>query len=463
MLKRHAIMIAIPFALLTLPVFAANPAATPAADPAAAIDAELVRQLPAGQPGAAVLVLKDGVTVLNKGYGLANVELNVPMQPGQLFNAASVGKQFTAAAILKLAEAGKLSVQDPIRTFFPDAPAAWDSITVAQLLQHTSGIPNLFMDASFRQGAFDAHTPAQLLAAAAAKPLLAPPGSAFAYASVNYTLLAMIVEQRSGEKYADYLAHQFFVPLGMKHTQLIAEDKLVKDLATPYEAGPRVAVRWHSSLGFGAGGFAASNADLARWTLALQSGKVLQPASLQAMNTALTLPGGKRVPYGYGIRPHTLAGQTYLQSNGDVQGFHAEVVYLPASKVFVSILTNGDGILRYGLTPVAKRIATIAAGMPQYSPKTQQLPAAVLQQLAGIYLDGKEQYALEVRGGSLWVKYRVGGEWMPLDAISPTEFFYAGSRDYGIRFFNGADGRASLQWFERDVLDEESDPVFVRQ
>jgi serine beta-lactamase-like protein LACTB len=453
-------------ALLFLPLAQGASAAAPAA-PAlsvpAAIDAKLTGLFSAKAPGAAVLVMKDGATIVNRGYGLANVELHVPMQPGQVFNAASVGKQFTAAAILTLAEAGKLKLTDRLSAFFPDAPRSWDGITVAHLLQHTSGIPNLFLDAGFRQQAFEAHTPAQLLAAAATKPLLAPPGSGFAYASVNYTLLAMIVEQRSGEPYQDYVARRFFGPLGMRDTHFISNDSLIDAMATPYEEGPRLAVRWHSTLGFGGGGVATNNADLARWTLALQSGKVLQDASLQAMNTALTLADGKRVPYGYGIRPHTLAGQPYLESNGDVQGFHAEVVYLPLSKVFVSILSNGEGVLRYGLQPLAKRIATIAAGMPQYAPAARALPVAALRRLAGTYVRDKEQYVIAVRDGKLQVQYPAGASWAALDAVSPTEFFYEGSRDVGIRFASRADGKQTLQWFEIDALDDAADPVFVRE
>lgn len=448
------------FAALTLSLFAHTVSAASAAD---AINTELVRLFPANQPGAAVLVMKDGVSILNRGYGLANVELHVPMQPGQVFHVASVGKQFTAAAILKLAEAGKLKLSDPLRSFFPDAPATWDGITIAQLLQHTSGIPDLFRDESFRKQAFEAHTPAQLLTAAAAKALLAPPGSAFAYASVNYTLLAMIIEQRSGEKYQDYMAHWLFGPLGMTQTHFITDNHLIADMATPYQEGPRLAVRWHSSVGFGAGGFASNNADLARWTLALQSGKVLQPASLHAMNTPLTLNDGKRVPYGYGVRPHTLTGQPYVESNGDVQGFHAEVAYLPTSKVFVSILSNGEGVLRYGLRPLVKRIATIAAGMPQYAPTTRALPVAQLQHLAGVYVHDKEQYTLAVKDGVLQAQYSAGGGWTALEAVSPTEFFYLGNRDYGIRFSNAANGEQTLQWFEVAALDDSTDPVFVKR
>jgi serine beta-lactamase-like protein LACTB len=253
-----------------------------AATKAEAVDAELHRLFPPDRPGAAVLVMKDGVTVLNKGYGLANVELNVPMRPDHLFYAASVGKQFTAAAIMTLVEDGKLTVQSPISRFFPGIPASWNGITVEHLLHHTSGIANIFMDDGFRRHAFEAHTPQQLLDQAIAMPLLAPAGDAFAYSSANYTLLAMIIEQLSGEKYDAYLARRFFVPLGMTHTHFIQGAGLIKNVVTPYESGPTLAVRWDSSLLFGGGSYTSTNADLARWTAALQGGKVLKPASRQA-------------------------------------------------------------------------------------------------------------------------------------------------------------------------------------
>jgi D-alanyl-D-alanine carboxypeptidase len=150
---------AIALAAATMLAFAPLPGI--AATPGSTIDAELARQFPPNLPGAAVLVVKDGVTLLNKGYGLANVELNAPIQPEHLFYAASVGKQFTAAAILKLAEEGKLTLKAPIRNYFPTIPSAWDSITVENLLNHTSGIANIYTDAAFRQHGFEEHTPEQ--------------------------------------------------------------------------------------------------------------------------------------------------------------------------------------------------------------------------------------------------------------------------------------------------------------
>jgi D-alanyl-D-alanine carboxypeptidase len=293
-------------------------------------------------------------------------------------------------------------------------------------------------------------------------PLLAPVGSAFAYSSANYTLLAMIIEQVSGEKYEAYLARQFFTPLGMIHTQFIRDDGLIKGVVTPYEPGPRLAVRWSRTLLFGGGSFTSTNADLARWTTALQGGKVLNAASLKAMDTPLTLTNGKRVPYGYGLRPHTLAGEPYLRSSGDIQGFHAEVVYWPKQKVFVSMLSNSDDTVPYGLTPVAKRIALIAAGKPLHLAKEQALPDTVLQQRAGTYTNGGDRYGFQVKDGRLQVQYPAGAKWTPLLALSPTEFYYEGNSDFRIRFSTAADGHQHSQWFEINPLDDDADPVFEK-
>jgi hypothetical protein len=218
----------------------------------------------------------------------------VPVGPEQLFNVASVGKQFT----------------------------------VEHLLNHTSGIANIFMDEAFRRYAFEDHTPQQLMAQSVAMPLLAPPGDGYAYSSANYTLLAMIIEQLTGEKVDAYLARQFFAPLGMTHTHAIRDTTLIK-----------------------------------------------------------------------GLRPHTLAGQPYLQSNGDIHGSHAEVVFLPASKIFVSIL-NSEDALQTGLRPVAKRLATIAAGMPRHEVQPMTLSESALRQLAGTYRHGADSYIFQLKTGS---------------------------------------------------------------
>jgi D-alanyl-D-alanine carboxypeptidase len=168
------------------------------------------------------------------------------------------------------------------------------------------------------------------------------------------------------------------------------------------------------------------------------------------------------VPYGYGLRPHTLAGEPYLRSSGDIQGFHAEVVYWPKQKVFVSMLSNSDDTAPYGLTPVAKRIALIAAGKPLHVAKEQALPDTVLQQRAGTYTNGGDRYGFQVKDGRLQVQYPAGAKWTPLLALSPTEFYYEGNSDFRIRFSTAADGHQHSQWFEIDPLDDDADPVFEK-
>jgi serine beta-lactamase-like protein LACTB len=243
-------------------------------------------------PGAAVLVLKDGQVLLRRAYGLASVELGVPVKPDSVFHVASVGKQFTAAAILRLAEQGKLDLKAPISRYLPEVPAAWATVTVEHLLTHTSGIDNLWNDPAFQRREREDLSPAQLLAAAQAKPLLYEPSAGFTYATVNYTLLGMILERQAQQPYAEYLEAQFFKPIGMSHTTFDQTPNLVPGLVKPYAPGPKPAPFFSPTLGFGGGSFYSTTEDVARWTLALQNGKVLSPASLKAMTTAFHLKDG---------------------------------------------------------------------------------------------------------------------------------------------------------------------------
>jgi serine beta-lactamase-like protein LACTB len=127
------------------------------------------------------------------------------------------------------------------------------------------------------------------------------------------------------------------------------------------------------------------------------------------------------------------------------------------------MLSNGDDTLKYGLFPVAKRIATIAAGMPRHVPVPQTLADGVLRRHAGVYRHGDQRYTFHVKDGRLHVEYPAGAQWAPLLARSPTEFYYEANSDFRIRFGTGKDGRQSSQWFEIDVLDDDADPVFEKE
>lgn len=426
------------------------------------LDTELKKFFPANAPGAAVLIVKNGEVLIDKGYGMANLELQVPMHSDHLFHVASVGKQFTAAAILLLSERGKLNLNDKISKYLPKLPSTWNDITVEHLLSHTSGIRNLFEDESFRTNAFNPHTPEKLLERAIATPTVAAPGEKFAYATVNYTLLAIIIQKLSGESYASFIAKEILHPLNMGNTVFDHSAGIIANSVTPYQAGPRSAERFHPSVGFGGGSFYSTTADLAKWTYALHNGKVVSPSSLKAMHTRFVLNNGSTVPYGYGTRPRSLAGAPYLQSNGDIQGFHSELVYLPHSKVYVSILSNGES-LQYGLSSVVKHLAIIADHGTYTPVKYIKLGTSSLEKFAGIYKNGKDSYRLHVKDGKLYLDFGHASKWVALSAVSANEFCYDSNSYFRIRFSEANDGKRLAQWFEIDALDGEEDPVFERR
>jgi D-alanyl-D-alanine carboxypeptidase len=426
------------------------------------IDAELRAAFPSNAPGASVLVMQDGKILLKKAYGLANVELKVPARTGNLFHVASVGKQFTAAAILRLSEQHKLALNDPISKYFSGLPSSWSGIRIEHLLTHTSGIRNLFEDEKFRHAAYRSHTPAQLLAYAVAQDTIAAPGKQFSYATVNYSLLAMIIEKQSEKSYQDYLQTEFFQPLAMGHTIFDQTIGIIPNAVTPYQAGPVLAEHFDHSVGFGGGSYYSTTEDLAKWAQALHSNKILNASNTKAMHSAYQLETGGTIPYGFGTRPHQLAGEAYLQSNGDIQGFHSETVYLPKSKTYIAILSNGE-LFKYGLQPLAKRIAVIATGKKYEVAKLQTLSQAKLEKFTGHYKFQRDEYTIHSRGGKLYLEFPNSKNWVALSPLSESEFCYDSNTDFRIRFTEKTDGKHLAQWFEIDVLDDESDPVFTRE
>lgn len=425
-----------PFALLSLLALTsawAQPAPAPPKVPlVAAMDAYLQRYFKPTAPGAAVLVLKDGRPILRKAYGLASVELGVPMAPDSVFHVASVGKQFTAAAILRLAEQGKLDVKAPLGRYLPETPATWSGITVEHLLTHTSGIDNLWNDPAFRPRHGEDFTPLQLLDLAKVKPVLYPPGTGFTYATFNYTLLAMVIERLTGQPYAAHLEAQFFKPLGMNHMQWDQAPKLIPGRVQPYGQGPLPAEFHSPTNGFGGGSFFSTTEDLATWTLALQGGQVLSPAHLKAMNTAFRLTDGRNTHYGYGIRPHGTPENPYLQSNGDVPGFHSEVVYQPKQGVFVAILHNGED-LEPRLDSLAMRVAALANGAPFQEPKAVALSAAELDRLCGQYKSGNRVRTIRLDRGQLFSAFP-GNPPDRIHPLSATECCFDSDPDLRLRF-----------------------------
>jgi CubicO group peptidase (beta-lactamase class C family) len=288
----------------------------------------------------AVLVAKGPTIFLNKAYGKAVVEWNIPNSPDVKFRIGSMTKQFTAALILLTQEEGKLSVDDPIRKYLPDSPTAWEKITIADLLHHTSGIPNFIFDKRYFEWRMVSHTPAEEVALFNDKTLNFSPGTQWEYSNSNYTLLGMILEKVTGRRYGDLLRERILDPLGMKDSGLDDDDLILPERAEGYQPGAKgiVPVRSLSmSVGWATGSMYSTTRDLLRWERGLFGGKVLSASSLKQMTT----PG--KGNYGGGVFVSRRDDIEVVEHGGSIDGFNSYMIYVPARNIAVIVLSNVSG------------------------------------------------------------------------------------------------------------------------
>lgn len=292
-------------------------------------------------PGLAVAVVKNGDAMLVKGYGEANVEHHVPVKPATVFQSGSVGKQFTATAVMLLVQDGKIALTDSITKYFPNAPASWKGITVRHLLTHTSGIPDYTTDAmDYRRD----YTEEQLEQMAFGLTPEFPPGSRWNYSNTGYILLGIIVHKASGQFYGDVLRDRVFKPLGMGTARVISEADIVPNRAAGYVLAKGelknqdwVAPKLNTTAD---GSLYLSLEDYLAWDRGLREKKVLTPASWAAIFTPVTLTSGKAYPYGFGWSIDTVAGKPRLHHGGAWQGFQAYISRYLGDDMTIVVLSN---------------------------------------------------------------------------------------------------------------------------
>jgi D-alanyl-D-alanine carboxypeptidase len=383
----------------------------------------------------AVLVAVDGRPVLRRGVGLADRELGVAATPEMKFRIGSITKQFTATAILQLQEAGKLSIDDPVSKYYPDAPAAWSKITLRELLTHTSGIPSYTALPAFfdREGRLP-HTPDELIRLTRDKPLEFEPGAGYAYDNSGYILLGYVVEKVSGERYADYLKRYIFEPLGMTGSGYDEDAPIIAGRARGYQRGPDGAWRnapfLDMSVPFAAGSLYSTVDDLLRWDQALYAARPLSSASLKAM---LTDYGHH---YGFGFEIDQKWGQDRIWHNGGIHGFTSSFQRYPKARVTAVALSNE---ITQSTDKLASDLAGLCLGADVYPPMVPEPPSA-LAAYAGYYEITPLLVAkLDAQGGIL-VGHVEGEPDLRLFPEGGGKFF-ARTADISVAFQRGPDGQ----------------------
>ena len=304
-------------------------------------------------PGLSLLVSRDGKIVRAQGYGLANVELQVPVKPETVFQSGSVGKQFTATAVMMLVEEGKMKLDDSITKYVEGAPATWQPVTIRQLLSHTAGFTDYPKNFDFRKD----YTEAQLLKTVEGIPLAFPSGTKWSYSNLGYLTLGVLIHQATGEFYGDFLKERIFRPLDMSTTRIISEADIVPNRAAGYRLvkGELKNQEWVSpTLNTTAdGALYFSILDLAKWDAALYTEKLLKRSSLDQMWTVTKLSNGQPNSghYGFGWSILIKDGHRVLDHGGAWQGFKSHISRYVDDKLTVVVLANLEqadpGIIAY--------------------------------------------------------------------------------------------------------------------
>ncbi len=336
-----------------------------------------------GVPSASIAVVKDGRLAYAQAYGDARVDPRTPARPDMRYSIGSVSKQFTATAVLMLAEQGKLSLDDPVSRFLPELTRAGE-VTIRQLLSHTSGYQDYWPQDFVPPFMLQPITATGILARWAGKPLDFEPGTQYQYSNTAYVAAGLVVEKASGTPLMQFLAARIFAPLGMMDVANVDEAGLPStDPAgyLRYGLGPlRVAPKEGRGWLFAAGELAMTSEDLARWNVGMFDQRLLKPASYREMQTEVLLKNGLGTGYGLGIRVGTKDGHRVLVHDGAVSGFTASNMVFPDDRAAVSVLLNLDSS---DAESIADRIATLLF--------ENRVSAAAGEQRAGRIFEGLQR------------------------------------------------------------------------
>lgn len=292
-------------------------------------------------PGLALAVMKDGHIIRSGGYGLANIELNVPVTPKTVFKIGSISKQFIATAMMLLVQDGKVSLDDPVSKYLDDAPATWSGVTIRKLLSHTSGL--------VREGpafeALKAQPDIDVIRSAYPLALVFPPGDKWQYSNIGYFTAAEIISRVSNESWPAFLEQRIFGPLLMTATRTTTWQDIILNRAEGYEwqnGKMRHALEYLALRPSGA--LISTVEDYAKWDAALYTDAPLTSGSRDQMWTAVMLNNKQSSGYGLGWEIQTRAGKRSIHHGGSMSGFRSHAARFPDDHLTFVVLTNGGHV-----------------------------------------------------------------------------------------------------------------------
>ncbi len=352
----------------------------------ASIDQIIGQFIKSDEPGGAVIVVRDGELIFRRAYGMASLELGVKMEPEMVFGIGSLTKQFTAVAVVLLAEKGRLSLTDYIGKYFPDFPGS-RQIQIKHLLTHTSGIKDYIPLNDFSSRMREDLNNADVLEIVKKEPLEFPAGEKFVYSNSNFALIGGIIEKVTGQSYEQFLRETLFLPLGLARTQFLDNTKVIPGLVSGYELVDgeiRKARLMSYSYLHAAGGMCTNVDDLAKWNNALFDGRIINRASLEDCLAPQNLNNGVSSGMGMGWFVGTLYGKPVVYHGGGIYGFVNHTLYLPGEGLYVAILRNF-----INRSTDTRRIAEAVAGIvlgeypPPPAPETITLSPEQMSQYVG--------------------------------------------------------------------------------
>lgn len=401
-------------ALLAAAVFLALPtlrgsafASTATADPELVSGIEALVRAPVDTgkvPGISVAVLKDGEVLLARGFGLAELENEVPADERTVYRIASVTKQFTAACILRLVEDGLLELDDLAAKHVPEFDFQGREVTIRHLLTHTSGIPSYTdLDEAWTSRLHEDLTEMQILEMTEGMPYHFEPGARFEYDNTGYVMLGSIVESVTGSPWHEFLVQDVLAPLDLPSIRYGDEDVVIKRRAQGYERGPggfRHDIRFSMTHPAAAGALVSNIVDLARWSRALATGRVVSAQAYDAMTTPYVTNDGTDTGYGFGIGRADIDDVQASGHGGGIFGFGSYLLAVPDHDLHVALIANAGGV-DHGA--IAREIARLVLDLP--APEVLDLPVAVadLARCPGRY-EGMMKATVTAEGGQLFVQ-----------------------------------------------------------